>query len=176
MSENFYGQFETDKFIKEYFPESKTGNCIEIGAVDGKFMSNTLHFEELGWNVLCIEPIPEYYNDLKLIRKNTLNYAISDDNVDDIPFTVVTMINNNKSAISGLKVDERLITTHINYGLNPVSETILVKSRRLDWCIENHFNHDTIDFISIDTEGNELDVLKSFDVNKYDIKLLIIER
>jgi hypothetical protein len=45
----------------------------------------------------------------------------------------------------------------------------------LDWCIENHFRHPIIDFITIDTEGTELDVLKSFDVNKYNIKLLVVE-
>lgn len=175
MSERFYGQFDTDRHIKHYFPNKLNGTCIEIGAVDGVYLSNTLHFESLGWEVLCIEPIPEYFNTLKLNRKNALNYAISDKNIDDIPFTLVTMNNNNKSSISGLKIDNRLIDSHIGYGLNPSSEQILVNSRRLDWCIENHFNHDTIDFISIDTEGNELDVLKSFDVNKYNIKLLIIE-
>ena len=175
MSGNFYGQFGTDQIISEYFPNKKNGTCIEIGAVDGHYISNTLHFEQNGWDVLCIEPIPDYFTKLNLNRKNCLNYAITDKNVDNIPFTVVTMNNNNQSSISGLKIDGRLIESHINYGLNPKTETILVNGRRLDWCIENYFNHETIDFISIDTEGNELDVLKSFDVNGYNTKLLVIE-
>lgn len=175
MNSKFYGQFGTDKIISEYFPNKKHGNCIEIGAVDGYYISNTLHFEQNGWEVLCIEPIPEYFSRLKMNRKNCLNFAITDNNIDNIPFTVITMSNKDKSSISGLKIDERLIKTHINYGLDPKSEKILVNGRRLDWCIENHFNHETIDFISIDTEGNELDVLKSFDVNGYNTTLLIIE-
>ena len=175
MEEQFYGQFNTDKFIKEYFPNQKIGNCIEIGAVDGYYISNTLHFEQNGWNVLCIEPIPGYFEDLKINRKNCLNFAITNENIDNIPFIVVTLADNNKSAISGLKIDDRLIENHINYGLDPKTETIFVNGKRLDWCIENHFNHNTIDFISIDTEGNELDVLKSFDVNGYNTKLLVIE-
>lgn len=175
MSEKFYGQFGTDKYIKEYFPNKNNGVCIEVGAVDGRYISNTLHFEEIGWDVLCIEPIPEYFNQLKGNRSLSLNYAISDIHSDSEEFTLITMNNNNKSSISGLKVDNRLIDTHIQYGLDPKLETIQVKSRRLDWCIENYFNHDTIDFISIDTEGNEIDVLKSFDVNKYNITLLVVE-
>lgn len=175
MNSKFYGQFGTDKIISEYFPNKKHGNCIEIGAVDGHYISNTLHFEQNGWEVLCVEPIPEYFSRLKMNRKNCLNFAITDNNIDNIPFTVITMSNKDKSSISGLKIDERLIRTHINYGLDPKSEKILVNGRRLDWCIENHFNHETIDFISIDTEGNELDVLKSFDVNGYNTTLLIIE-
>jgi FkbM family methyltransferase len=177
MINKFYGQFNPpmDKTIRDYFPNQLTGNCIEVGAVDGVFISNTLHFEENGWNVLCIEPIPSYFEDLKKNRKNAINYAASSVNSDDVKFTLVTMNNQNKSSISGLEVDDRLIKTHEGFGLQPKTETITVKSRRLDWCIENHFNHETIDFISIDTEGNELDVLKGFDVNKYNIKLLIIE-
>jgi hypothetical protein len=88
---------------------------------------------------------------------------------------MVTMNNGGKSSISGLEIDERLIESHNNMGLNPSKSVILVNGRRLDWCIETYFNHENIDFISIDTEGNELDVLKSFDVNKYNIKLLVVE-
>lgn len=171
----FYGQFGTDKIIKEYFQKNYIGNCIEIGAVDGKFISNTLHFEECGWSTLCIEPIPEYFNELIKNRKNCINYAITNQNIDNIPFTMVTMNNGGKSSISGLEIDERLIESHNNMGLNPSKSVILVNGRRLDWCIETYFNHENIDFVSIDTEGNELDVLKSFDVNKYNIKLLVVE-
>ena len=107
--------------------------------------------------------------------ENSINFAVTSENIDGIPFTEVTLIDNNKSAISGLKVDDRLIKLHQDSGLNPTQKVINVNGRRLDWCIENFFNHKTIDFISIDTEGSELDVLKSFDVNRYNTKLLIIE-
>lgn len=175
MNGNFYGQFDTDKIIKEYFGEKTDGNCIEIGAVDGIYISNTLHFEQIGWNALCIEPNPTYFESLKNNRKNCLNFAITNNNIDDIDFTVVTMNSKNQSSISGLDIDERLIKLHENLGLEPTLSKINVDGRRLDWCIENFFNYETIDFISIDTEGNELDVLKSFDVNRYNIKLMVIE-
>lgn len=171
----FYGQFGTDHVIRSYFPDQDTGNCIEVGAVDGVFISNTLHFEENGWNVLCIEPIPHYFEKLKRNRKNALNYAVSNVNADNVKFTVVEMANKNLSSVSGLKLDEKLFEDHVNLNLRPVRKVISVAARRLDWCIDHHFKHNTIDFISIDTEGNELDVLKSFDVNGYNSRLMVIE-
>lgn len=171
----FHGQFDTDRIIRSYFPDQERGCCIEVGAVDGLFISNTLHFEESGWDVLCIEPIPAYFERLKVNRKNALNYAVSNVNSDDVRFTVVEMSNNNLSSVSGLQLDEKLFADHVNLNLNPTRREISVKARRLDWCIEHHFPRETIDFISIDTEGNELDVLKSFDVNGYHTRLLVIE-
>lgn len=174
---NYYGQFypPVDKIIREYFIDKNYGRCIEIGAVDGVEYSNSYHFELNGWDVLCIEPIPIHYEQLKKNRKLTLNYAISSKNIDNAEFTSVVLNNNTRTAVSGMEIDHRLYEQIKKLGYNPVQEKIKVTSKRLDWCIENYFNFDTIDFISIDTEGTELDVLKSFDVNKYNIKLLIVE-
>lgn len=177
MNQNFYGQFTppVDKLIRDYFPNKEYGTCIEIGAVDGVEYSNTYHFELNGWDVLCVEPIPNHYERLSANRKLSLNYAISSQNIDEIIFTSVVLDNDTRSAISSLSIDDRLFEQIKGWGYNPIKEEIKVTTKRLDWCIENHFNHKTIDFISIDTEGTELDVLKSFDVNGYYTKLLVVE-
>jgi len=177
MNNNFYGQFSppVDKVIRDYFPDKEYGVCIEIGAVDGIEYSNTYHFETNGWDSLCIEPIPFHYEKLQKNRKLSLNYAISYGNNDEVSFTSVVLDNNTRSAISSLSIDDRLFDQIKGWGFNPIKEEIKVTTKRLDWCIENHFNHKKIDFISIDTEGTELDVLKSFDVNQYELKLLVIE-
>jgi FkbM family methyltransferase len=178
MNNTFYGQFEpkVDRTIKEYFPNQNIGNCIEVGSVDGISYSNTYHFEKIGWNCMCIEPVTSSFNVLKQNRKIALNYAISEKNADNENFNLITIDNVEQpnSAVSGLILDEKLLNDlKRQYSLK--EEVIKVSTRRLDWCIENFFNHDTIDFISIDTEGSELDVLKSFDVNSYNTKLLVIE-
>lgn len=177
MNQNFYGQFTppVDKLIRDYFPDKEYGTCIEIGAVDGVEYSNTYHFELNGWDVLCVEPIPNHYERLVTNRKLSLNYAISSQNIDEIIFTSVVLDNDTRSAISSLSIDDRLFEQIKSWGYNPIKEEIKVMTKRLDWCIENHFSHNIIDFISIDTEGTELDVLKSFDVNAYGTKLLVVE-
>lgn len=178
----YYGQFDTDKILNEvYFANQETGNCIEVGAVDGIDHSNTLFFEQKGWNCLCIEPQPEYFPLLQKNRKLALNFAVASEEKDDVVFKQVFCRYPNSvfyqpwNGMSGLNVDERLVKQHMEAGLSPMIREIKVKTKRLDWCIANHFNHDTIDFISIDTEGSELDVLHSFDVSKYNIKVLLIE-
>jgi FkbM family methyltransferase len=171
----FFGQFNppVDFLIKEYFPAGYTGRCIEVGAVDGLFLSNTHHFELNGWDCLCIEPIPKYFDALQKNRKRAVQYAVSGQNSDQATFTIFTMSNQNQSSVSGLAVDSRLVEAHRAY--SPKMESINVKTRRLDWIIENHFRGGIIDFISIDTEGNELDVLHSIDLDAHGVKLLIVE-
>jgi FkbM family methyltransferase len=173
----YFAQFGTDRLIESYFEAGHVGTCIEVGAVDGIQISNTAHFEMLGWRCMCIEPQPGpgYFADLARNRKLALNCAISSENADDILFHVVYCNGQAWNGMSGLQLDERLIDQHRALGFDVRVETIRVPTRRLDWCIERYFNHSVIDFISIDVEGTELDVLKSFDVAGYNTTLYVVE-
>lgn len=179
MINEFYGQFEpkVDQLIRQYFPEKQNGKCIEVGATDGIYYSNTYHFELNGWECLCIEPVPKTFEKLKNNRKNCLNLAISSKDSENQNFELFTIENVDQphSAMSGLQVDDILLNDIKNNFPNIKRETIKIPTKRLDSCIKNYFNHNDIDFISIDTEGSELDVLNSFDVNSYNLKLLVIE-
>jgi FkbM family methyltransferase len=171
---NRYSQFGEEEIIQNYFDKDYISGCIDVGASDGVAISNTLLFEQLGWYCLCIEPNPFYFKQLKQNRLNTVNYAISNVN-DDLPFNIVDFGNHHEDAISGLKTDERLIVQHKNMGFNIDIRKIIVEVITLDKCIEDFYKYDKIDFISIDTEGTELDVLKGFSIEKWNPKLLIIE-
>lgn len=171
----YYSQFGEDKLLTEMFPGDYKGVCVEVGAYDGKSGSNTLYFEERGWKCLCVEPIPSQYEKCKAIRKEVVNCCVGETNEDDVPFTVFKIGNDgkNESAISSLEPDSRLIESHKH--MIKTTETILVKVRTLTQLLdEAHFPKD-IDFISIDTENTELNVLKGFDLNKYNVKVLVIE-
>jgi len=172
----FSGQFETDRHIIKYFPKDYKGVAVDVGAVDGRYMSNTLYLEDnLNWEVLCIEPNIYYYNQLVNNRKHSLNYAVSDKNLDDVDFHIFTMNNGNESSVSSLNPDQELIDYHKNHYHITLNKTSMkVNVRTLDYCIEE-FNPEKVDLISIDTEGTELDVLKGFDINKWKPKLLVIE-
>lgn len=178
----YFAQFGIDRVIEErYFPKDYIGNCIEVGAADGVTISNTYYFERKGWNALCIEPQPGFFNECKSKRKLALNYAISSEESQGIPFNMVfckppgDTIHRPWNGMSGLELDHKLLEQHKNMGYDPIVREILVETKRLDWCIEKFFNHKTIDFISIDVEGTELDVLKSFDINQYNTKLILLE-
>ena len=171
---NYYSQFGEDKIIEEYFGKDYVGGCIDVGASNGVSISNTLGFEENGWYCLCIEPNPMYFNDLKQNRSNAVEYAISNRN-DEMIFKIVNLGNNIEDAVSALTLDKKLLD-QFDAGGWPIKITpILVKTITLDNCIEQFYKYDTIDFISIDTEGTELDVLKGFSIQKWNPKLLVIE-
>lgn len=170
--DEFYGQFETDKYIARYFPSDYVGTCIEVGAAHGTVSSNTLYFEKRGWKCLCIEPNPSMYSQLVRNRKITANYAVSDYNQDDVDFNIVVLPNGDESAISGLELDYRLLNSHTVID----QRVIKVNVRTLDSIIDEfNFVDDYLDFVSIDTEGTEQDVLEGFNINKYKPKLFVIE-
>ena len=170
---NYYGQFEppTDLIIENYFAGYTYTTAIEVGAAQGIAASNTKHFEELGWTCLCIEPNPDMYAQLKACRKHTQNYAVGNHNEDGVIFAEVTLINGDKSALSGLNIDQEMFAAHPVAGVREIK----VNLRTLDSCIAEFGKFDKLGFVSIDTEGTELDVLKGFDINKWQPRLIIVE-
>lgn len=121
-------------------------NCIDIGCHKGEILEMMLRYSENGSH-FCFEPLPYLYN--KLVNKNynaTIhNYALSDKNGKST-FQFVK----NAPAYSGLK--------RRSYDVkNPIIEEIDIELKRLDDVIPKGLN---IDFIKIDVEGAEYEVLK----------------
>lgn len=169
----FYGQFspQIDAAAWEYFDPSFKGGAIEVGACDGRFYSNTLAFEEAGWTVLCIEPDPDWHNALKKNRRYVNLSAIGDkEGMADL--TVFTQGgHSDHSAITSIRPDKRLVDQY----QGKVLSTIKVPLMTLDTAIRVGPQFKTIDYVSIDTEGTELDVLKGFDIARWRPKLMVIE-
>jgi FkbM family methyltransferase len=168
-----YSQFGEDVFIAKYFDPTYKGICIDIGATDGIDLSNTYHFEQNGWKCICVEANPKMIPLLQQNRANTVHCAVGLHNNKEVEFNVVTLDGGNQTAISGLEIDERLILSHAIY--NPQINVIKVPERTLDNIISDFNWINRIDFISIDTEGTELNVLKGFDIAKWNVRLFCIE-
>jgi len=169
----YFGQHSEDIYLDALFPGKKDGICVDVGAYDGIGGSNTYHFELKGWKCLCVEPIPSVFEKCKNIRKECFNCCIGEKDEESKLFTVFELTGNNLSAISSLQPDERLIESHKHLIENIIKCNVKVRSLTslLD---EVNFPID-IDFVSIDTENTELDVLKGFDLNKYNVKVFVIE-
>ena len=63
----YYSQYGEDFILWNFFDYKEHGFFIDVGAFDGKHLSNTLSFEEHGWKGICIEPVSEYF---KLCKKS----------------------------------------------------------------------------------------------------------
>lgn len=168
----YFGQWETDKIIEEYF-DKNNGVCVEVGAANGIKGSNSLYFEKLGWDALCIEPNPNQIKSLKKYRKNIMTYAVSKE-IGVMDLTVFEVGEKNiMSSLTSLVPDTRLVESHSHIINNTYK--VPVKVETLSKILEIANYPKKIDFISIDTEGTELDVLESMDFEKYDVSLYIIE-
>ena len=170
---SFQGQFGEPQFFDKYFKGKRNGIAVEVGAYDGISLSNTYYFKKYrAWNCICIEPIPDKFNNCNKIRNKAINCCVGKEN-GVAEFTTFTLSGNNTSAISGLNPDDRLIKSHKH--LIAGSKKIQVNIRTLTEILDSENFPKDIDFVSIDTENTELDVLKGFDLNKYNVKVLLIE-
>ena len=170
----YYGQFNppADWLIERFFPAGFIGSCVEVGAVDGRYLSNTMHFEELGWQCLCIEPNSYYHEALQRNRKLSMPFAMSDHNEDGVILHRVQLTNNSFDAATSLVPDEKLLK-QLGYMIKG-QDQIRVDMRTLDWCLEQ-VRWIKTDFVAIDTEGTELAVLQGFSLERWKPRLLVVE-
>jgi FkbM family methyltransferase len=164
----FFSQFREDEILDRFFEGKSSGCCVEVGAHDGVTLSTTLYFETIGWKCLLIEPIPEFIE--KIRRKRTC--AVYDCAASSEEGDATFFVTENAEALSTLAITEdqkkRIATEKA-----PIRE-IRVKKRTLDSILmQSGFTE--IDFITIDVEGHELDVLHGFTIEKHSPRIIIIE-
>lgn len=182
----YFSQAGEDKFLYENIFSKITDypkSYIEMGALDGIRFSNTKYFEDQhGWSGILIEPNPPMFKKLKKNRPN--NYLCNDiisDSSQKIEFTYFD--NENLSAVSGVS---STITPQLkkNFYENEsqwykdMRKAHLKKIRKkpisLDEVIANS-NIKEFGFCSLDVEGHELHVIKSYSF-KYKILFFLIEK
>ena len=166
----FYSQYSEDSLLWKIFKGKKSGLCIEIGSYNGVDTSNTLFFEKVGWKCILVEPIKELCQQAKEFRKCTIVNAavISQENQKSVPFNLVKGI----ETLSFTTTDPRHIQRIKNEGGK--IEKRMVPAITMKKLIQR-YNVKRIDFITIDTEGSELEVLKGFDLNRTRPRFLIVE-
>jgi len=178
MSEvNYYSQDGQDKYLDEKVFRKKTnGFFIEVGANDGVRFSNTYFLEKYrGWSGICVEPHPSAFEKLKQNRKAELvNACIADEDKEG----EFMKIEGYGEMYSGLisKYDEKHVK-RIDRDLKAYGgskESIRVPCIRLDTLItQRKLSH--IDYISIDTEGGELDIVETANLGAHDISVISVE-
>jgi len=158
-----------DDFVIEYFNNKNNTEkkiVVDIGAADGITGSNSrILINNFNWSGILVEPLTDFYQFLlKLYDDNKnvsiLNYACSIDETD----TIIYFGDDQKIGLSSL-----LIEASISHDLNKKQ---LIKTKKFNNLIEPK----RIDFLSLDTEGNDFKILKDIDYEKYDITVICCER
>ncbi len=168
---SYYAELETDKYIREtFFPDySYKGIMVDVGAGPSEYISMSKHFRDNGWRCICVEPNPKFIEAHRKDGHEIYEYACSTKDGED-SFTIVDGDEKDPRAgicYSALRVKYKMPSTL------PMVE-IKVKTRTLNSLLEE-LNIKKIDFLSVDTEGWEVDVMEGFDVDKYKPKVILLE-
>lgn len=174
----FYSQEKQDEYLETtIFKGYKHGIFMDIGAHDGVSLNNTLYFERTNqWTGINVEPNKKVYDQLVINRPDSININCA-------------VCNNNGTAqficntgytemLSGLKDAyhpkhfERL--TRENREMGGTTEFMEVITRKVESiCDEHDIKH--INYLSIDVEGAEFDVIKSINFDKVFIDVIGFE-
>jgi FkbM family methyltransferase len=185
---NSKSQIQQDLILdQQIFKGKSNGVFVEVGALDGFGASNTWFFEmERNWSGLLIEPNPVEFNKRNQHpRPNSIfeNCAISDVEMDinflsiEGPCNVLSGIMEfyNTQHLERINRELEMYSNHPEgHELYSRKEQIPMKAVRLESLFNKH-NITKIDFISIDVEGAELQVLNSINFDKVDIGVFMIE-
>lgn len=160
---SYNSQISQDKWVHSVLGNKRDGFFVELGACDGIQYSNTLYFEKnLGWRGICIEPNISY---LSALRENR-NCIISDMLVysePDIEMNFALC-----ETVSGI-VDE-------NIGPFTKTDKVIKKiTTTLGKLLEIADAPPIIDYLSLDVEGQEYNILSTFPFYKYKFRCLTVE-
>lgn len=162
-STRYYAQEGEDIILARIFDNKKNGFFVDIGAHHPARFSNTYYFyKNLNWRGLNIEPNPEVLTlfQLKRGRDINLNFGVASkaEILEFYQFDEPALNTFSKSML-----DERLSSTPYKH-LGTKRIQVLPLSEILD----RHLPPNThIDFMTIDVEGLDLEVLHSNDWGKY---------
>lgn len=152
------------------------GVFVEIGANDGVYLSNTYFFEKArNWSGIAVEPLPEAYKKLKENRACiAINGCVSDFDGETRFFA----IEGRCEMLSGMpdrygKGHVRRVRKNLKRH-GATAREIVVPCYTLATLLERH-GIGRVHYLSIDTEGGELDILRSIDFQRNVIDVISVE-
>lgn len=170
-----YSQYGQDITVFELLGRPPNGTFLDIGANDGKNFSNTLLFEEKGWSGICVEPHPVVFESLK---QNRICHMVNACIVDIDRTVNFLVVDGSANMLSGIK--EFCDKHHMERIEKEIAEnggsTRTVPIEALSPAtLCNRFKVKQIDFLSVDTEGCELQILKAFDFKRVPVRTISVE-
>lgn len=149
----------------------RNGYFVEFGATDGVYLSNTFLLEEhLGWIGILAEPARAW---LEALRENRPRAIIDDRCVYEK--TGVELMFREVQSDFALSTLTEFSDVDLHRNTRKLGETYPVETITLEDLLIQHGAPEEIDFISIDTEGSELSILKGFDFSRFRFNVITCE-
>lgn len=169
-----YAQYNEEEFLTNYFKGINNGTLVDIGAADGINNSNSRYLIELGWSGLLVEPNKNNFQKLMELYSNNKNIILenvgcSENSLESVEFYIDQ--NDQYQQLSTFSTNQVLKCKKI-YNCEFISDNInLIKTSDL---LKKH-NLFKIDFLSVDTESFDTNVILGIDFNVVDIDLICVE-
>ena len=158
-----------DLFVLFMLGHKRDGFFVEFGATDGVMLSNSFTLEKhFGWHGILAEPARCWHEALGKNRTNAIDHrCVWSESGRTLDFSETT--NPELSTIAALVDGDFNSSARCNkstYGVETVSLNDLLIA---------HNAPDKIDYLSIDTEGSEYEILGSFDFQKHAVDIVTVE-
>ena len=159
-----------DLFVLSELDYRTDGFFVEFGATDGLSISNTWLLEKyFNWKGILAEPAKIWHDRLRSNRNCIIDTrCVWKESGQDIIF--------NQTESPELSKIDSVVNDDWAKDIREINATQYpVRTVSLNDLLEEHLAPRDIDYISIDTEGSEFDILEAFDFNSYNVKLWTIE-
>lgn len=162
-----YAQNGEDVILNRCFRDINHGTYIDVGAADPIINSVTNHFYQKGWNGVNVEPTSHFFSRLKKQRRKdiNLNMVVGQTEIE-IPFYEST------SVLEWSTFSKEMMELHLKNGARFIEHKI--QSITLSSIFSKYINS-VVNFLKIDVEGAEAEVLKSNDWKKYRPRIVLVE-
>lgn len=163
----FYSQNFEDVLLARCFANQEKGFYIDVGAQHEEADSVTRYFYELGWSGINIEPVVEFAKSFTCRERDiTICCAAgAEDGAKEMGISLQSglssfeALNNEKAKELGLDIEPRLIAIR---SLNAI-------------LLELGHQAMAFEFLKIDVEGFELEVIKGIDLQRYRPRIILCE-
>lgn len=168
-------QLKQDVFVLDQLGLKENGYFVEFGATDGLLHSNTWLLENhFGWSGILSEPSKWWHNAIHTNRKCHIDTACiwKESNIEVLFNEVDANVVHYANELSTIDLFSNC-DNHAN--VRTFGKKYAVNTLSLSDLLQKYNAPRTIDYLSIDTEGSEFEILKAFDFTQYEIKIITCE-
>ena len=173
---NFFGKYKKsysenfgeDLFVDFFFKEFKKGSYVDVGCNLPKTSSLTYLLYKKGWSGINIDISKRAIDLNKVIRKRDINLNISIGKEEKIIDSFIFYDNCSMNTV------DKKFKEYTRKSVNKDPEVVKIEQLKLDSVLRK-YNMNKINYLNIDVEGNELNTLNGFSINKYNPDLVSIE-
>jgi FkbM family methyltransferase len=165
-----YSQEGEDRVLARFIGNQSKGFYVDIGAHHPQRFSNTYHFYLNGWSGINVDAMPGSMNEFKKVRPRDTNIEAAISNTKEY----LTYYEFNETALNGFS--KELSVERDGLGDYKVVATYQIETCTLTEILDKYLpKNQNIDFLSVDVEGLDLQVLKSNDWGKYQPMFVLVE-